>query len=67
MGGTKLSGVGRRHGREDIRRFAQPQTIITGPSFLGGYDSLVGNLQTPRAVNLIRKSLRLWRRLPFFR
>ncbi len=67
MGGTKLSGFGRRHGREGIQRFAQPQSIVTGPSFLGGYDSLVGNLQTPMAFNLVRRSLRLWRRLPFFR
>lgn len=67
MGGIKLSGLGRRHGAFGIQRFAQPQSIVSGPSILGGYDSLLGDIRTQWAANRIRKILQAWRHIPRIR
>jgi succinate-semialdehyde dehydrogenase/glutarate-semialdehyde dehydrogenase len=67
MGGFKSSGLGHRHGAPGIQRFSQSQSIVTGPSAMGGYDALLGNLQTPWAASLVRRSLQLWRHIPWIR
>ena len=50
MGGFKASGLGRRHGKEGLYRFTEPQTValermfpLSGPSWLprGGYARIV--------------------------
>ena len=67
MGGTKSSGIGRRHGAEGIRRFSQLQSIVTGPSRWGGYDSILTRLRSDQAASLLRLVLKIWRRLPGIR
>ncbi len=67
MGGTKTSGLGRRHGEEGIRRFTELQSIVTGPARWGGYDSILTRLRTGQRASLLRWVLRIWRRLPGLR
>jgi succinate-semialdehyde dehydrogenase/glutarate-semialdehyde dehydrogenase len=45
MGGTNDSGIGRRHGRQGVRRFTEPQTVAVqrGPP-LAKPDWLPGEL-----------------------
>ena len=67
MGGFKQSGVGRRHGPEGIRKYTQPQTIVTNQTRWQ-----IGTTESALALNgtlakwLIRL-LGVWRRVPFVR
>ncbi len=67
MGGVKESGVGRRHGPEGIRKYTEPQTIITN---LTGFQ--ISSYETALAINdwlaaFLAAMLHLWRRIPFLR
>jgi succinate-semialdehyde dehydrogenase/glutarate-semialdehyde dehydrogenase len=67
MGGVKDSGVGRRHGPDGIRRFTEPQTIITNRTKIQ-----VSSYETALAINqpladLLAFALKLWRHIPFIR
>jgi acyl-CoA reductase-like NAD-dependent aldehyde dehydrogenase len=67
MGGFKESGVGRRHGPEGIRKFTEPQTILTNRTRIqinSGENALAIN---ERLANLLAVVLKLWRRIPFIR
>ncbi|MBN1119507.1 MAG: aldehyde dehydrogenase family protein [Anaerolineae bacterium] len=67
MGGVKESGMGRRHGPEGIRKYTEPQTIVTN---LTGFQ--ISSYETALAINdrlagALVVLLRLWRRIPFLR
>lgn len=68
MGGFKQSGVGRRHGgAEGIRKFTEPQTILTN---MTGFQ--ISSYETALAINarlakLLTVLLRVWRHVPFIR
>ena len=67
MGGVKESGMGRRHGPEGIRKYTEPQTIVTN---LTGFQ--ISSYETALAINgrlaaALAAMLRLWRRIPFLR
>ncbi len=67
MGGFKESGVGRRHGPEGIRKYTEPQTILTNRTFWQ-----IGSGETALSVNdrlagLLARLLRLWRYIPLLR
>lgn len=65
MGGFKESGIGRRHGPEDIRRFTQPQAIITNKRrrTLGSGETALAASQW--FVSLLTLLMKIWRRFPF--
>lgn len=67
MGGFKESGVGRRHGAEGIRKFTEPQTIITNltPWQISSYETALSI--NDRLAGLLLRLLRAWRHVPFFR
>jgi succinate-semialdehyde dehydrogenase/glutarate-semialdehyde dehydrogenase len=60
MGGVKQSGVGRRHGRVGIQRFTQTQSIVSGPTLGGGYDTVLNTVTNRRAASLMSKMFH-WR------
>jgi succinate-semialdehyde dehydrogenase/glutarate-semialdehyde dehydrogenase len=67
MGGFKQSGVGRRHGPEGIRKYTEPQTIVTNltPWQIGSFETALSiNERLARTLILL---LRWWRRIPFVR
>ena len=55
MGGVKQSGIGRRHGRVGIQRFTQTQSIVSGPTLGGGYDTVLNTVTNRRAASLMSK------------
>lgn len=67
MGGFKESGVGRRHGPEGIRKFTEPQTIVTNrtPWQIGSFETALSINQ--RLASILIGLLRIWRRVPFLR
>jgi succinate-semialdehyde dehydrogenase/glutarate-semialdehyde dehydrogenase len=67
MGGFKESGVGRRHGEAGIRKFTEPQTIITNltPWQISSYETALSI--NDRLAGLLLWLLRAWRYVPFFR
>jgi succinate-semialdehyde dehydrogenase/glutarate-semialdehyde dehydrogenase len=67
MGGFKESGVGRRHGPEGIRKYTEPQTILTNRTYWQ-----IGSGETALSLNdwlanLLARLLRLWRHIPLLR
>ena len=67
MGGVRESGVARRHGPEGIRKYTEPQAIVTN---LTNYQ--IGSFETAlaiseRLVEVLALLLKLWRRVPFIR
>lgn len=67
MGGVKLSGQGRRHGPEGIRKYTEPQTVLVNRT-----PWQIGSYETPLAMNkrlgdTLALLLKLWRRIPFLR
>ncbi len=67
LGGFKESGVGRRHGPEGIRKFTEPQTILTNRTWIqisSGESALAIN---ERLANLLALLLKVWRRVPGLR
>jgi len=67
MGGFKESGIGRRHGPEGIRKFCEPQIIITNRTSwqISSYETALAiNARLARILTLL---LRLWRHVPFVR
>ncbi len=67
MGGFKESGVARRHGVEGIRKFTEPQTIVTNltPWQISSYETALSI--NDRMAGLLLRLLRIWRHVPFFR
>lgn len=67
MGGFKESGAGRRHGAEGIRKFTEPQTIVTNltPWQISSYETALSI--NDRLARLLLWVLRAWRHVPFFR
>lgn len=67
MGGFKESGVGRRHGPEGIRKFTEPQMIVTNltPWQISSYETALSI--NDRMAGLLIWLLRAWRYVPFFR
>jgi len=57
MGGMKDSGVGRRHGRDGILKYTEPQTIAT-QRFVVGVEPLFG-MRFGRWAGLLTRALRL--------
>ena len=64
MGGMKDSGVGRRHGREGILKYTEPQTVAVQRLLPMGR---VPGLGHRRAAGVLNAGLRLLRRTPFVR
>ncbi len=65
MGGVKRSGLGRRHGREGLLKFTEPQTISV-QRVLPAYAPGLGlSYETYR--RLVEKLTVLFRRLPFYK
>jgi succinate-semialdehyde dehydrogenase/glutarate-semialdehyde dehydrogenase len=64
MGGMKDSGVGRRHGREGILKYTEPQTVAVQRLVPMGR---VPGLGHRRAASVLNAGLRVLRRLPFVR
>jgi succinate-semialdehyde dehydrogenase/glutarate-semialdehyde dehydrogenase len=64
MGGFKDSGLGRRHGREGILKYTEPQTVAT--QRLLGFDAPFG-LGNEAYARFLTTSLRLMRRNPFIK
>jgi succinate-semialdehyde dehydrogenase/glutarate-semialdehyde dehydrogenase len=66
MGGFKDSGIGRRHGPDDLRRFTQPQAIVTNKRrrTLGSGETALA--AAPWFVRLLTLLMKVWRRFPFF-
>jgi succinate-semialdehyde dehydrogenase/glutarate-semialdehyde dehydrogenase len=62
MGGFKDSGLGRRHGREGILKYTEPQTVAT-QRFLG-FDAPFG-MGNEAYAKFLTASLKLMRRNPF--
>jgi acyl-CoA reductase-like NAD-dependent aldehyde dehydrogenase len=65
MGGTKESGLGRRHGREGITKFCEQQTIVIDR--FGGAKELFWYPSSPKLKGMIMRALNLlfhssWRR-----
>jgi succinate-semialdehyde dehydrogenase/glutarate-semialdehyde dehydrogenase len=67
MGGVKESGHGRRHGAQGIQRFTEPQSIVTSPSWGGGYDSLQRLMTNPRRARALLRTFKLLRHVPLIR
>lgn len=67
MGGFKESGVGRRHGPEGIRKYTEPQSIITNRTSLqvSSYETALSINDTLEGVLVLL--LKLWRHIPFIR
>ena len=63
MGGMKDSGVGRRHGRDGILKYTEPQTIVT-QWLVVGVEPLFG-LRFGRWAGLLTQTLRLLKRAGF--
>jgi len=63
MGGMKESGLGRRHGPEGVKRFAEQQTVSTS-RFLP-FDPVTG--PTDLEAKVLATGLKLWRHVPFLR
>jgi succinate-semialdehyde dehydrogenase/glutarate-semialdehyde dehydrogenase len=65
MGGMKLSGMGRRHGAEGLLKYTESQTVAVqriGPAF-----APPGGLGYPIYQRWLGRSLRLLKRLPFYK
>jgi succinate-semialdehyde dehydrogenase/glutarate-semialdehyde dehydrogenase len=67
MGGVKQSGIGRRHAEQGIRRYTQPQAIVSSVASGGGYDGVALRIRNQKAAELIVKLLRWWRKIPGLR
>lgn len=67
MGGFKQSGVGRRHGPEGIRKYTEPQTILTNrtPWQIGSYETALSI--NDRLASILTLLLRIWRYFPGLR
>lgn len=67
MGGFKESGIGRRHGPDGIRKYTEPQTILTNrtPWQIGSGETALA--LNKRLADLLTRLLKLWRRIPFIR
>lgn len=62
MGGFKSSGLGRRHGKEGIRRFTQSQSLVEnrGPLLMAPK----GDVGARRFAKVMTGLLKAWRRFP---
>jgi succinate-semialdehyde dehydrogenase / glutarate-semialdehyde dehydrogenase len=63
MGGTKHSGLGRRHAEHGILRYTQAQSIVSSIAAGGGYDGMLSWIKNERIAKLVTVGLRLWRRI----
>ena len=60
MGGMKTSGLGRRHGRQGLLKYTQPQTIAV-QRIIG--IAPIGKQTNQAFANLITKLLKIWNTL----
>lgn len=60
MGGMKLSGVGRRHGRQGLLKYTHPQTIAV-QRLIG--IAPIGKQTNQAFANLVTRLLRIWNRI----
>lgn len=60
MGGMKTSGLGRRHGRQGLLKYTQPQTIAV-QRIIG--IAPIGKQTNQAFANLITKLLKIWNKL----
>jgi len=67
MGGTGLSGLGRRHGAVGITRFTNTQSIVGSVGKWGGYESIVRAVQSERRARLVGSAFKAWLRIPGLR
>lgn len=67
MGGVKASGIGRRHGEHGIVRYTQEQSIVESFATGGGYDSILGRMDSASRAKGLITAFRLWRKVPFLR
>ena len=65
MGGTKASGLGRRHGLEGILKFTEPQSVAV-QRLVPAYKPFAG-IPTERYTKLIEFLTRVFKALPFYR
>jgi succinate-semialdehyde dehydrogenase/glutarate-semialdehyde dehydrogenase len=66
MGGTKESGVGRRHGTYGIRKFTHRQSVITNARPV----PMMGRIRLKMSLAQVRKFfalMKLWAKIPFLR
>jgi succinate-semialdehyde dehydrogenase/glutarate-semialdehyde dehydrogenase len=65
MGGMKLSGMGRRHGREGLLKFTESQTVAVqrlGPAF-----APLGGMGYATYQRILGPALKVLQRLPFYK
>lgn len=67
MGGIRRSGIGRRHAAAGIQRYCRQQSIVESFSRGGGYELLLGLMDSPARTRTLLRIVRLWRRLPGIR
>ena len=61
------SGIGRRHAAAGIRRYVQPQAIVTSYGARGGYDGILGLMTSSRRAKALLAATRAWRHVPGIR
>ena len=61
LGGTRDSGIGRRHGREGLLTWTEPQTIAEQRWLPSTY---LRGVPADRYARLMTAALRIWRRVP---
>ncbi|MCV2392927.1 succinic semialdehyde dehydrogenase [Actinotalea sp. M2MS4P-6] len=61
MGGTRDSGMGRRHGRESLLTWTEPQTVAVQRFLPSTY---LPGLTAERYARVMTAAIRLWRRVP---
>jgi succinate-semialdehyde dehydrogenase / glutarate-semialdehyde dehydrogenase len=67
MGGVKLSGLGRRHGREGIVRFTRTHSIVDSTLRGGGYEGILTRLDSERRARRLAGLFRWMRHIPGLR
>lgn len=65
MGGTRDSGLGRRHGLEGILKFTEPQTVAT-QRLIPAYSPFAG-ISPERYTRLVELLTKVFKRLPFYK
>lgn len=67
MGGIRQSGLGRRHGADGILRYVRRQSIVSSFARGGGYEQLIGWVDSPRRARAMLLVARAWRHVPVIR
>ena len=64
MGGTGLSGLGRRHGAAGRQRFTNVQSIVSSIGVKGGFESVTRAITSEGRAAALARVFRIWLRLP---